>query len=462
MTPETMEPLKHSYDRLADDALLRLRALREEPRGDPAGGNDAKPTARAGAAAAAAAAGPPDLLALLETHHAADPALSALWASVTTPPPWLSRVQLARGRRVFQRHGGACLTGLAFQSLLGGLGAARVAETLARTGGFSARAARRRLLETARMVLMVVREEGEWEGGEGVEQDGLRGPRGEAWRACVRVRLLHAAVRLRVLELRGKDEGYYDVGAWGVPASDLDCVATVASFSSTLLWQALPRQGIVPTAQEAEDYVALWRYVGHLMGTPTEGFFEDAAQARRTLESLLLFEIAPSDTSRALAHNMLASLARTPPLYASLEMLAASGRWLIGHDLGDALDLPRPGWYYYVLMFGQCLLFSTSGYAGRVSPWWDQRKRRLVSRAMWRMIVESKDGLGGGEAAFQFKWVPNLGKMTQKETPEHAGDVTVGIERRNRRVAIIGLVVLTVIARSFWLMVRSMLRMLFG
>ena len=46
----------------------------------------------------------------------------------------------------------------------------------------------------------------------------------------------------------------------------------------------------------------------------TEGFFEDALQARRTLESLLLYEIAPSDTSRALAHNMLESLARTPPL----------------------------------------------------------------------------------------------------------------------------------------------------
>jgi hypothetical protein len=114
------------------------------------------------------------------------------------------------------------------------------------------------------MVLMVVREEGEWEepaaaaaaggkGEEAAEQDGLRGPRGEAWRACVRVRLLHAAVRLRVLELAEKDPAYFDVAAWGVPASDLDCVATIVSFSATLLWQALPRQGIVPTAQEAED-----------------------------------------------------------------------------------------------------------------------------------------------------------------------------------------------------------------
>jgi hypothetical protein len=159
---------------------------------------------------------------------------------------------------------------------------------------------------------------------------------------------------------------------------------------------------------------------------------------------------------------MLEALARTPPLYASVDMLAASGRWLIGNDLGDALELPRPGWYYYLLMFGQCLFFAGSGYACRLSHAWDERKRRIVSRRMWQMIVESKDGLGGGEATFSFKWVPKLGKMTGKETLEHAGDVTAGIERRNRRAAIIGLVVLAGIAWSSWRVTRSIVGALLG
>jgi hypothetical protein len=154
---------------------------------------------------------------------------------------------------------------------------------------------------------------------------------------------------------------------------------------------------------------------------------------------------------------MLEALARTPPLYASLDMLAASGRWLIGGELGDALELPRPGWYYYILMFGQCLFFASSGYACRVSSLWDGYKRRMVSRGMWRMIVESKDTLGGGEATFPFKWIPNLGKITQKETLDHAGDVASGIERRNRRAAILGLIVLAGMGWSGWLAMRSIL-----
>jgi hypothetical protein len=44
---------------------------------------------------------------------------------------------------------------LAYQSLLGGMGAARVTEVLARTGGFSTQVAKARMYETTQHILQV-------------------------------------------------------------------------------------------------------------------------------------------------------------------------------------------------------------------------------------------------------------------------------------------------------------------
>lgn len=86
-----------------------------------------------------------DLYAILRDHAEEDELLSRFWNDVNTVPDWVDWEQLERGQDVFYRYGGPCFTGLAYQSLLGGMGAARVVETLARTGGFSTKVARGRL-----------------------------------------------------------------------------------------------------------------------------------------------------------------------------------------------------------------------------------------------------------------------------------------------------------------------------
>ena len=45
------------------------------------------------------------------------------------------------------------MSGLAYMSLLGGFGAAKIVETLARTGGFSTKVARNRIFETTQYLL---------------------------------------------------------------------------------------------------------------------------------------------------------------------------------------------------------------------------------------------------------------------------------------------------------------------
>ena len=302
-----------------------------------------------------------DLYFLLRDHAANDEVLEALWEEVNTVPSWVDWAQIARGQEVFYRYGGPCLTGLAFQSLLGGMGANRVVEVLARTGGFSTKVARHRLFETTQHILQCT--------------NSLQSiqPGGAGFASSIRVRLLHAAVRLRIMTLAQQRPGYYNVEDLGIPINDLDCIATIATFSSTLIWLSLPRQGIWMRDQEVVDYIALWRYIAYLTGTPTD-LFETPVKARAVMESLLMNEINPSQTSRILANNIIKCLQGQPPGYASQSFLEINSRWLNGNKLSDALGLGRPSMYYWALMAGQCLFFMAICYVYRSIPYLDSRK----------------------------------------------------------------------------------------
>ncbi|KAL8797194.1 MAG: hypothetical protein Q9195_000661 [Heterodermia aff. obscurata] len=220
-----------------------------------------------------------------------------------------------------------------------------------------------------------------------------------------------------IMRLAQTRPDYYDVGQYGVPINDLDCIATIGTFSATLIWLSLPRQGIFVTKQEAADYIHLWRYVAYLMGTPSS-FFETPEKAKSIMEILLLHEVNPSDTSRVLANNVIQCLMAQPPSYASKSFLEVNSRWLNGNELCDSLGLGRPGVYYWCLMG-------------------DRRKIKALRKIFWAVIIESKGGLGA-ETTFDFKYVPDFSKMTQMEDPEESGLKHPGVERRNLQAFIIG------------------------
>jgi ER-bound oxygenase mpaB/B'/Rubber oxygenase, catalytic domain len=244
------------------------------------------------------------------------------------------------------------------------MGSSRVAETLSRTGGFGIKVARRRLLETFQHILQVTRDI------ESVK------PGGEGFASSIRVRFLHAAVRRRILQLAKENTEYFDVEGWGVPVNDLDAIGTITSFSSTLIWLGFPRQGILLRQQEIADYLALWRWIAHIIGTPTS-CFATPARAKAMLESLMLSEIQPSETSRILASNILTGMSAQPPMFASREFLAAEAYWLNGSQLSHALAISAPSLYHSSLVLGQCLFFMASCYTYRSIPSWDQARNKV-------------------------------------------------------------------------------------
>ncbi|CAN8103588.1 unnamed protein product [Discula destructiva] len=485
-TKEQMRPLTYSYDVLASECLDRLDQLSPPPTKPPSGApetqegkpeeektepeqsqNEESQDESTQAEATSNNQKPPqqdsppqptttarrDLYALLMHHHHTDPLLATLHAHLHTIPPWVDWPQIARGQAVFYRYGGPAIVALTFQSLVGGMAGARVVETLARTGGFHAAAAKRRLLETFQHVLQVTASLASVQ------------PGGDGFAASVRVRLLHASVRRRILSLAaatkpGAASGacYFDVDAWGVPINDLDCLGTVLSFSAALVWIGLPRQGILLTQQETADYHALWRWVGHLLGTPTEPHLADAHAAKVLFESLLVAELeAPSAAGGVLANNILTALSAQPPVFASRAFMCAEARWLNGGALCDALGIARPGAWYGVLVGAQCLYFMGFCYVKRLVPAWDERNRERVRKILYKMTVENKEFGLGQETIFDFKHVPQIGLTT---TP--LGDVGGQAKRvvgRSERRSMVTLAVVTALLGSVaWLGLRSALR----
>ena len=431
LTPEASHPLKFSYDTLGEECLDILNEISpvearpatkfaEAPLlNDPAlQGNQAvksKPPPRPKR----------DLYQILVDNKDQHPKLQKLWSEVTTVPSWVDWDQIARGQDVFYRYGGATLTGLAYQSLLGGMGANRVVEVLSRTGGFNVKQARHRLFETTQHILECTR-----------SLESIQ-PLGAGFASSLRVRLLHAAVRQRILRLAKSHPGYYDVSAYGIPINDLDSIATIATFSATILFISLPRQGIFPTTREIHDYIALWRLIALYTGTPTEPFATPTS-ARQHMESLMMNEIDPSPTSALLANNIIRALENIPPAYASRSFLEVNARWLNGNELCDALELGKPSAYYWCLMAGQCLFFMGLCYTYRSFETLDRRKVGALKKAFWEWIVEGKYGLKGEKTVFELKYVPELGVGTTagREDDEVKLD-GAGVEGRSLRTLVV-------------------------
>ncbi|KAL8824953.1 MAG: hypothetical protein Q9170_007989, partial [Blastenia crenularia] len=122
LTKDDTAAMKMSYDTLGEAALNRLNFLYppgKEMQYDP---QPPKSTA-AKTDLSPARHGPHkrDLFVLLRDHATDDDVLRELWTQVNTVPNWVCWEQIGRGQEVFYRYGGPALTGLAFQSLLGGM-----------------------------------------------------------------------------------------------------------------------------------------------------------------------------------------------------------------------------------------------------------------------------------------------------------------------------------------------------
>jgi hypothetical protein len=164
---------------------------------------------------------------------------------------------------------------------------------------------------------------------------------GDGWKLSVRIRLVHARIRL----LLSRTEEWNEA-AWGVPLSAAHMAYATAAFSGLLLKRAA-MLGVTLSAEERESFMMIWRYAGHLMGVPEDLLFDSEGSALHLHRVGSLCEPPPTLESIVLANGLINSA----PIVADITEAGARrrlsrkiyriSRAMIGDDLADQLNYPK-------------------------------------------------------------------------------------------------------------------------
>jgi hypothetical protein len=195
----------------------------------------------------------------------------------------------------------------------------------------------RRLNETARFVQAVCRSRGMRPGADG-------------WKITIFVRLIHAQVRRMIAKSdRWRPE------LWGAPVNQHDMAGTLLLFSLSVIL-GLQSLGVRIDDDEAERFMQLWRFVGHVIGVEPDLIPASMYDATRLAEMISTLQGPPDADSRALTRALLevplAEVQGAPPrtrtetrnLERRVRFAQAMCRHLVGEELADALAVPSTPW----------------------------------------------------------------------------------------------------------------------
>jgi hypothetical protein len=295
-------------------------------------------------------------------------------------PSWVDFDQIQKGIDVFLTYSPVAAISLYYLSLVPGFALPKIAKVLEQTRYLvppsSAEQVGNRLMDTGGFVsnAMLPNESG-------LSAASLR-PGCRAWRMALQVRTLHAKVRRSILQNKRIN---WDTKTYGIPINQEDMAATLLAFSVNVLMGVAFVSGRELSADEQKNYIALWRYIGWLLGiesdekdtnfqsfensvcsdlepldpcgTRLSGRVEDDSiiHARATLESMIIHLMHPNKSSSTVAKFLL-SVGRLKEndllrknesdkdvAFAYLYRCYMCRRF-IDHPLSDALGLPKPSW----------------------------------------------------------------------------------------------------------------------
>src|SRR5215471_1198091 len=248
-------------------------------------------------------------------------------------PSWANQDRIAAGQKFFRDWDLAICTALFTASLPSAYAGALGAPVIARVSQLaSEETVAQRIGETGQMLLDITKPGA-------LERDGT------GYCRLVRVRMLHAAVRARLL---GPDP---PGGTWpeanGVPANQEDLLATLMTFT-TIVLRALDRMGIEPPVPGQEAYLHLWAVTGDLLGIAEAQQLCDLQNAQRRTDELQAALLAPSKDGVFLMNVLLDEMEFAMPL-GWLRVPRTLVRFLIGGRVANMLEMPAAAWWSPVL-----------------------------------------------------------------------------------------------------------------
>jgi hypothetical protein len=225
-------------------------------------------------------------------------------------PPWADANKIATGERVFWQYGPAIIAVLTCYALPFCYAGRKGVQVLALTARLTSNPTRR-IIETAQMVVDVMRP-----GGLGSVGSGIR--------TAQKVRLMHAGVRCLIGHYPGwKPE-------FDLPINQEDLAGTLLSFSSITI-DGLQRLGYQLSPDEIEGYLHAWKVVGHLLGVRPEMLPVDFADANALSARIAARQFAACPEGQFMTRALVGMLQHVVPG----DLFDAVPEILMRHFLGD-------------------------------------------------------------------------------------------------------------------------------
>ena len=284
-------------------------------------------------------------------------------------PCWVDWEQIQRGMDVFITFLPAAGQSLFYLSLVPGFSIPKITKVLQQTKYLAppstTEQVERRLFDTGAFVSHAMTNT------EKNDPASTLRPGGNGWRMALQVRVLHAKVRRYIL----KNNTDWDIQEYGIPINQEDMSATLLAFSINVLVGIEFISGKSLSINEQKDYLALWRYIGWLLGVETvtdvkcnnhsqqqripidpcgiratsakddsckhNNGKETIIHAQASLESFVLHLMKPNESSCMVARHLLSRGGDTTNImYYSRSYMC---RRFIGDPLADALKLHKVG-----------------------------------------------------------------------------------------------------------------------
>ncbi|MGH2785751.1 MAG: oxygenase MpaB family protein [Actinomycetota bacterium] len=194
---------------------------------------------------------------------------------------------------------------------------------------------KRRIVETAQMVLDVM--------APGGMQPGARG-----YGTVRRVRLMHAGVRYliqndpRIARDAAAADGARWSSDWGVPINQEDLAGTLTTFSWSVL-VGLAALGVPVSDDEQEAFIHVWNVVGAMLGLREELLPKDARDAAALSSRIRERQWEESPEGREMTEALLEMLEKSLPGRLIPGFGPSMIRHFVGDDLAEQLGVPKHG-----------------------------------------------------------------------------------------------------------------------
>ncbi len=290
---------------------------------------------------------PKDLVGSIAQHlelppEQRSPAIDAYLAEQPPLPSWAEPPLLQRGAAFFELVGLEIGSALFCASLPEAYAGARGARVLTLTAQMVTNPVRR-VYETAQMIF------------DAMAADGLTVGTGSGYRDIRRVRLMHAAVRYLILHgVDHTDDATVARGETGVPPrvwyrpggtplNQEDLLGTLLTFT-TIVFDALDRQGIGYEPADAAAYLHRWCVVAELLGIQPGLLPLDLDEARALRVLIRERQQRASLDAPLLGGHLVGALRATVRIPGLRELPATLIRWYCGDPIAAINGISGSGW----------------------------------------------------------------------------------------------------------------------